>query len=101
MTGQDTLELVVSVWAVAMAVSPGLQIRQMLRTGESEDVSVGYFAVLTVGFILWVIYGISIDDMVLAVPNSIATIFGASTIVIALRLRGNSGSRAGVTESDA
>jgi uncharacterized protein with PQ loop repeat len=81
------LEAVVSTWAVAMAVSPGLQIRQMLRTGESEDVSIGYFGVLVVGFMLWVVYGFSIDDMVLAVPNAIATVFGVSTIVIALRLR--------------
>jgi uncharacterized protein with PQ loop repeat len=81
------LEAVVSTWAVAMAVSPGLQIRQMLRTGESEDVSVGYFGVLVVGFILWVVYGFSINDMVLAIPNAIATVFGATTIIIALRLR--------------
>jgi uncharacterized protein with PQ loop repeat len=81
------LEAVVSTWAVAMAVSPGLQIRQMLRTGESEDVSVGYFGVLVVGFILWVVYGFSINDMVLAIPKAIATVFGATTIIIALRLR--------------
>lgn len=87
MTGQDVLEGVVSTWAIAMAVSPGLQIRQMLRTGESDDVSVGYFAVLVIGFMLWVVYGLSIDDMVLVVPNSVATIFGVATIVIALRLR--------------
>lgn len=87
MTGQDMLEAVVSTWAIAMAVSPGLQIRQMLRTGESEDVSIGYFAVLVVGFMLWVAYGLSKDDYVLAVPNAVATVFGTATIVIALRLR--------------
>ena len=52
---------------------------------------------MIIGFMLWVVYGISIDDMVLAVPNAIATIFGVTTIVIALRLR----DRPGVTESDA
>lgn len=87
MSGQDALEAVVSFWAVAMAVSPALQIRQMIQTGESEDVSIGYFAVLVIGFVLWVAYGLSKDDYVVAVPNIIATVFGVATIGIALRLR--------------
>lgn len=87
MDGQRVLEIVVSTWGVAMAVSPGLQIRQMLQTGQSDDVSVSYFAVLTVGFMLWVAYGISIDSRVLWGCNTIATLFGFATMVIALRLR--------------
>lgn len=87
MDAQDMLEAVVSVWALAMAVSPALQIRRMLQTRESKDVSIGYFGVLVVGFLLWVAYGLSKDDYVLAVPNGVATIFGVATIIVALRLR--------------
>lgn len=97
MDGQQVLEIVVSTWGVMMAISPGLQIRQMLQTGTSEDVSVGYFGVLTIGFMLWVAYGISIDSWVLYGCNTIATLFGAATIVIALRLRRTPG----VSESEA
>ncbi len=97
MDGEQVLSFVVSGWAVVMAVSPALQIRQMLRTGTSEDVSVGYFAVLVVGFVLWVVYGIVNDDWVLYVPNTVASLFGIATIAIALRLR----DRSGVTESRA
>ncbi len=87
METQRVLEVIVSTWGVAMAASPALQIRQMLHTGESEDVSIPYFGVLTVGFMLWVAYGISIDSKVLWGCNTIATVFGAATIVVALRLR--------------
>ena len=87
MTGQDMLEATVSTWAVAMAVSPGLQIRRMLQTGDSRDVSIGYFAVLTVGFALWVAYGVSVGDFIVAVPNSIAFLFGLSTLLLAIRMR--------------
>jgi uncharacterized protein with PQ loop repeat len=87
MDGQRTLELVTSVWGVAMAVSPAMQIRQMLQTGTSEDVSIGYFGILVVGFMLWVAYGMSIDSKVLWGCNIVATVFGVATIVIALRLR--------------
>ena len=87
MTGQDVLEATVSVWAVAMAVSPGLQIRRMLQTGDSRDVSIGYFGVLCVGFLLWVAYGVSVDDYIVAVPNAIAFVFGIATLLLAFRLR--------------
>lgn len=87
MDPSDALAVVTSVWAVVMAISPGLQIRSMLSTGSSEDVSLGYFGVLTIGFMLWVAYGLSQDDYVVAGPNAIATLFGVATIVIARRLR--------------
>jgi len=101
MEPSEILAAVTSVWAVAMAVSPGLQIRSMLRTGSSEDVSLAYFGVLTVGFMLWVAYGIVNDDYVVAGPNAIATLFGIATIVIALRLRRRDGAEAGMPESRA
>lgn len=97
MDEQRILEIVVSSWGVLMAASPGLQIKQMLQTGESEDVSIGYFGVLTIGFLLWVVYGISIDSWVLYGCNSLATVFGIATIIVALRLR----RRSRVTESGA
>jgi len=85
--GSQALEIVVSIWGVAMAVSPGLQIRQMLQTGQSDDVSVAYFAVLSIGFMLWVAYGVSIGSLVLVGCNIVATVFGVATIVVALRMR--------------
>lgn len=87
MDAERVLEIAVSIWGVAMAVSPGLQIRQMLQTGESEDVSVGYFSVLSVGFMLWALYGVSIDSRILTACNTIAFAFGIATIVVAMRLR--------------
>src|SRR5690606_9180387 len=72
MDAERTLEVVTAVWGLAMAVSPGLQIRQMLRTGESEDVSIGYFAVLSVGFALWAAYGVTTGVPILYLCNSVA-----------------------------
>ena len=44
-----------AAWGVLMALSPVLQIRRMLRQRSSADVSIGYFAVLLVGFLLWIL----------------------------------------------
>jgi len=87
MDGQRTLEIVTSFWGVLMAVSPALQIRRVVQTGESKDVSIGYFGVLCVGFCLWAAYGFSIDSKILWGCNIIAAIFGVATIAVALRYR--------------
>ena len=64
-----------------------LQIRRMLGRHSSADVSIAYLAVLEFGFLLWVGYGISLGNPVIAVPNSVAAMVGAATILVAWSLR--------------
>jgi MtN3 and saliva related transmembrane protein len=87
------LAVAAAAWGVLMGISPLLQIRQMLRLRSSRDVSVGYFAILLVGFGLWISYGIAARNPVLIVPNAVALLIGVTTIVIALRLRSGAGRR--------
>jgi MtN3 and saliva related transmembrane protein len=81
------LAVAAASWGVLMGISPLLQIRQMLRLRSSRDVSVGYFAVLLVGFGLWISYGIAARNLALIVPNAVALLIGITTIAIAVRLR--------------
>ena len=81
------LAVAAAVWGVLMGISPVLQIRRMVRQRSSRDVSVGYFAILLVGFLLWITYGIAAHNLALIVPNAVALLIGASTVAIALRLR--------------
>jgi MtN3 and saliva related transmembrane protein len=81
------LAVAAATWGVLMGVSPILQIRRMWRQRSSRDVSVGYFTVLLVGFGLWISYGIASRNLALIVPNTVALLIGAGTVVIALRLR--------------
>jgi MtN3 and saliva related transmembrane protein len=83
----DALGPVAAAYGVLMAVSPLLQIRRMLQTRSSADVSIGYLAVIEVGFALWVVYGLSLPNLALAIPNGVAVVVGMVTIVIALWLR--------------
>jgi len=80
------LAVAAAAWGVLMGISPMLQIRRMLRQRSSRDVSIGYFAVLLVGFLLWISYGIAARNLALIVPNAVALMIGASTIAVALRL---------------
>jgi MtN3 and saliva related transmembrane protein len=74
-------------WGILMAISPALQIRKMLQHRSSREVSVAYFSVLLVGFVLWIAYGISIENWYLLVPNAVAFTVCATTIAVALRYR--------------
>jgi MtN3 and saliva related transmembrane protein len=74
-------------WAMLMAVSPLLQVREIRRRRSSAGISIGYFAVLLVGFALWVAYGLARHDLPLVLPNSLALLVTTFTIVVALRHR--------------
>src|SRR5215467_9601700 len=76
-----------SSWAVLMGVAPVLQIRRMLREQSSRQVSVGYFTILLIGFLLWIAYGAAAGIPALVVPNAVALLVGATVIIVALRLR--------------
>jgi uncharacterized protein with PQ loop repeat len=80
------LAVAAAAWGVLMGISPLLQIRRMLRQRSSRDVSVGYFAILIVGLLLWVSYGIAARNLALIVPNTVALLIGAGTIAVAVRL---------------
>jgi MtN3 and saliva related transmembrane protein len=76
-----------ATWAVVMALSPILQIREIVRRRTSTGLSIGYLVVLIVGFVLWIAYGIATADLPLIVPNILAVLVMALTIVVAFRYR--------------
>lgn len=83
----DALAVLAAGWGVLMALAPLLQMRRMLERRSSADVSIAYLGVLQVGFSLWVVYGLSLPNVALVVPNSVAFIIGLATITIAIRFR--------------
>jgi uncharacterized protein with PQ loop repeat len=84
---ETTLAFSAAIWALAMALSPVLQIRRILDQQSSRGVSISYFVVLLVGFGLWVAYGVAAANLALIVPNAVAAIVGMATIGVALRYR--------------
>ncbi len=81
------LAVAASSWAVLMGIAPVLQIRRMLRERSSRDVSIAYFAILLVGFLLWIGYGAAAGLAALVIPNTVAVLVGSAVIAVALRLR--------------
>src|SRR6266571_691950 len=84
---QAGFAVVASSWAVLMGIAPILQIRRMLRERSSREVSLGYFAILLIGFLLWIAYGVVAGIPALIIPNSVALLVGTALMIVAVRLR--------------
>ena len=84
---ESHLALAAATWAIAMALGPVLQIRKIVAHKDSRSVSIGYFVVLFVGFLLWIAYGIAASNLALVVPNIVAAAIIVLTIAVALRYR--------------
>jgi uncharacterized protein with PQ loop repeat len=76
------LGIAAATWGVVMAIAPVLQIRRMIVRRSSEDLSLGYFAVLLPGFALWIAYGWTRADWPLVVPNALALTVGVVTVIM-------------------
>jgi MtN3 and saliva related transmembrane protein len=81
------LAVAAATWAVLMALGPILQIRAIVQRRSSRGISIGYFGILLVGFVLWVAYGVASDTLALVVPNTVAFLTALATVVVAVRYR--------------
>ena len=84
---ESILAAAASSWAVLMGLAPLLQIRRMLRERSSGQISVGYFTILVIGFLLWIAYGASARIMALVIPNIVSLLVGTAVIIVTRRLR--------------
>jgi MtN3 and saliva related transmembrane protein len=84
---ESALAVAAATWAIAMALGPLLQMRKIVRLRSARTISVGYFVVLLVGFVLWLAYGIAADNYALIIPNAVAAVVISATIVVTLRYR--------------
>jgi uncharacterized protein with PQ loop repeat len=83
------LETIATLYGVGAAAAVLLQLRQMRRRRSSCDVSARFFAVYTGGYVIWLLYGLSIASMPLIVVDLAGLLCGGATLAVALRLRGS------------
>ena len=87
MVVSDALAVAATLTGIGMALAPSLQIRRMLQTRSSRDVSIGYLALLDAGFVIWISYGFSIGNPALIISNAASLTFMTGTILDALTFR--------------
>jgi len=88
---ETVLAVAASSFGVVMGAGPLLQIRRMLREQSSRDVSIGYFAIIACGSLVWASYGVSLANIAIVIPNLVGCLVTSVTILVAVRLRRREG----------
>lgn len=76
-----------TVYGVAGALSILLQARHMRARGASGDVSLRFLVTYVGGYAIWLLYGLSLESVPIAVVNGVGLAAGAVTLAVAVRLR--------------
>ena len=76
-------------YGVFAALTALLQTRQMLQRRASCDISARFFAAYTGGYLIWLLYGVSVTDVPLIVVDVVGLLCGGVALSVALSLRGS------------
>ena len=77
---QGMLSFLATIMGSAMALSNGFQAIKIFQRKSSSDVAVSTYLIITIGEIVWIMYGISINSFPLVISNSIGLVL--TTIII-------------------
>jgi uncharacterized protein with PQ loop repeat len=78
-----------SLYGVGGALSVLLQAGRMLARRASCDISAGFLAVYVGGYAVWLVYGLSVENVPLILVDAVGLVCGALTLAVALALRGS------------
>ena len=62
------------------------QVVRILRTRSARDISLSTFTIMTLGVLLWLIYGLIIHDRPLVVANGTTFVLSLAILVMKLRM---------------
>ena len=61
------------------------QIAKIYRTQRTRDLSLSTYVLLAVGLLLWIVYGVTLRQIAIILPNSV--VFVMSLYIIILKIR--------------
>ena len=79
-----TLGLVAAVFTTSAGIP---QLIKAIKTKSTKDLSLGMFIILSIGVLLWLIYGVITKDTPIVVANAIALVGSLSLLVLKLRYK--------------
>lgn len=91
----NNIETLLMDWTEILGITAGIcttisvipQIRKAWKTKKVEDVSPRMFIVLTMGIFLWIVYGITQNDLPIILTNSTSLSLNAVVLYLLLRYR--------------
>ena len=77
---------VVGYLAAAVCVSAFLpQAWKVLKTRDTKDLSAGMWILETIGFVLWIWYGVKVGALPIIIPNAICSVLAAFILTMKLK----------------
>ena len=61
------------------------QVLQTLKTRHTKDLSLGMYIILTIGFVLWTVYGFILDAPPIYISNIILIFLGATMLYLKIK----------------
>ena len=61
------------------------QVIQVWRSKQTQDISLGMYAIFTVGILAWLIYGVLLGSVPIIVANSITIVLAGSVLAMKLK----------------
>ena len=61
------------------------QVIQVWRSKQTQDISLGMYAIFTAGILAWLIYGILLGSTPIIVANSITIVLAGSVLAMKLK----------------
>jgi MtN3 and saliva related transmembrane protein len=61
------------------------QIIKIAQTRQTRDLSLSAYVVLSLGVLLWVVYGVLINQVAIIVPNTLVFFMGIYIVIMKLR----------------
>lgn len=63
------------------------QVIQVWKTKSTKDISLGMFSIFSLGVLLWLIYGILIQDWIVFMANLITLILASIILIFKLKYK--------------
>lgn len=73
------------VAAVCSAIAQFPQAYKIIRTGNTQSISLGMYSIMTLGIFFWLIYGLLIPDLPMIIANFICLIPSVFILFITIR----------------
>ena len=83
----ELLPMAVIAFGIIMNSSLWFQAYKIIKRKSSRDVSLLTYSILTPGYIIWLIYGITIGDPPLIICNIVGTLAGITTMIVTIIYR--------------
>lgn len=61
------------------------QVIKIYTSKRTEDISLATFAILSTGVLLWLVYGIMVEDLPIIVTNAVVLVLSLAIVVMKVR----------------